>query len=120
MGMSLDEPSPGPAAIRLLSVTTPDEQSASHLASTLVSEGLAACAQVGGPITSWYRWHGEVEQAREWTLTLKIAAQVQEVLVARIAELHPYEVPEIVATEAVGGLEQYLQWVRDNSGVEPC
>jgi len=79
-----------------------------------VAERLAACAQVQGPILSTYRWHGEVNQATEWYVHCKtISSRVQE-LTDRIRSLHPYEMPEIIATAVIGGHQPYLRWVEDS------
>ena len=96
----------------MVTVTTPDERLAGELARVLVQERLAACAQVGGPITSTYRWDGEVQVDREWLVTAKTVESRVPALARRVQELHPYEVPEVVAVPAVGGSEPYLEWVR--------
>lgn len=80
-----------------VTTTLPDRPAADHLAATLVAERLAACAQVSGPLQSTYRWQGAVETAAEWYCHLKTTGPRVPALVARIAELHPYDVPEVVA-----------------------
>lgn len=99
----------------MVTVTTPDEELAGELARVLVAERLAACGQVGGPILSTYRWEGEVQVDREWLVTAKTAEGRVPVLARRVQELHPYDVPEVVAVPAVGGSEAYLDWVRAES-----
>jgi periplasmic divalent cation tolerance protein len=99
----------------VVKVTTPDERLAAELARVLVGERLAACAQVGGPIGSTYRWDGEVQVDKEWLLTAKTVESQVPALARRVQELHPYEVPEVVAIPAVGGSEAYLDWVRSES-----
>jgi len=99
----------------VVTVTTPDEALAGELARALVEERLAACAQVGGPIESSYRWEGEVQLDREWLVTAKtVEGRVPE-LARRVQEMHPYDVPEVVAVPAMGGSEAYLEWVRAES-----
>jgi periplasmic divalent cation tolerance protein len=100
----------------VVTVTTPDERLAGELARVLVDERLAACAQVGGPIGSTYRWDGEVQVDAEWLVTLKTVESRVAELASRVQDLHPYEVPEVVAVPAVGGSEAYLEWVRAESG----
>lgn len=99
----------------MVTVTTPDEELAGELARVLVAERLAACAQVGGPILSTYRWEGEVQVDREWLVTAKTVEGRVPALARRVQELHPYDVPEVVAVPAVGGSEAYLDWVRAES-----
>jgi periplasmic divalent cation tolerance protein len=78
---------------------------------TLLAERLIACGQILGPIRSTYRWEGETHHEEEWLALLKTAAAARERLVARIAQLHSYEVPEIIVTEVSGGHAPYLEWV---------
>lgn len=98
-----------------VTVTTPDEAVAEELSRLAVGERLAACAQVGGPIRSTYRWEGEVRTDDEWLLTIKTSRANLERLVDALRAAHPYEVPEIVAVPVVGGDPAYLEWVRDES-----
>ncbi len=78
----------------------------------MVQERLAACAQVTGPVSSVYRWQGEVETAAEWYCHLKTTAARAPALLARIRELHPYDTPEIIALPAEAD-PAYLRWVED-------
>jgi periplasmic divalent cation tolerance protein len=99
----------------------PDEELALSAARRLVDEGLAACAQLlPGPIHSIYRWQGELCQEREHLLLLKTSMGAWPRLRERVAELHPYEVPEILALPALGN-EPYLRWVEEScSGAPPA
>ncbi|MCE9605858.1 MAG: divalent-cation tolerance protein CutA [Planctomycetia bacterium] len=82
----------------------------------LVRRGLVACAQVGGPIASMYRWHGQIETTEEWTLTLKTRRDRFDAVATAIRELHTYEMPEIVAFDIVATSAAYLQWIEENVG----
>jgi periplasmic divalent cation tolerance protein len=95
-----------------VTTTLPNQAAADELAATLVAERLAACAQVLGPVSSTYRWKGRVEQAQEWYCNLKTAIGRLPELQQRIRELHPYEVPEVIALPISTGNEQYLDWIR--------
>ena len=97
-----------------VTTTLPDEETARRLASSVVEERLAACAQVLGPVSSTYCWKGEVERNREWYCHLKTTRARLSRLQSRIRELHPYEVPEIVAVALVDGNPEYLQWIEDS------
>jgi periplasmic divalent cation tolerance protein len=88
---------------------------ADALAGSAVAAGLAACAQVGGPITSTYRWRGAVETAQEHAVQFKTAADRVAALVEHLLAGHPYEVPEIVVTPVTGGNPAYLAWVREET-----
>jgi periplasmic divalent cation tolerance protein len=63
------------------------------------------------PCTSVYRWKGAVETAEEYPLFAKTTRDRYELLERVIRELHPYELPEIIAVPLAGGLPAYLQWV---------
>jgi periplasmic divalent cation tolerance protein len=90
----------------------PDEANA--FARTLVEERLAACVNVHSAVTSIYRWEGAIEEAVERQLTIKTTTARLEALNARIKELHPYDVPEILVVPIAGGGEEYLRWVMDS------
>lgn len=78
----------------------PDRESAVTVARILVNEGLAACVQCLPPIESIYRWQGQVEQAIEVPLLAKVAPGKSIGARARIAELHPYDLPAVVSWSA--------------------
>jgi periplasmic divalent cation tolerance protein len=92
-----------------------DRTAADAVAAALVEERLVACAQVGGPVSSTYRWRGAVERAEEWVLSVRTHHDRLPAVVSRIRELHAYDVPEVVATPVVGGDPDYLSWVADES-----
>jgi periplasmic divalent cation tolerance protein len=89
----------------------PDEDSAKRLAEYLVSNGLAACVNIQAACQSVYRWQGKVEQANEIPVLIKTTAERYPALEAAIRDLHPYEVPEIIALPISAGLPAYLQWI---------
>lgn len=96
----------------LLCLTTcPDAASAERIAKALVDEQLAACVNVLPGLRSTYRWQGTVERADELLLLIKTTRAVWPALQARLLELHPYELPELLAVEPADGLPAYLQWV---------
>lgn len=103
--------------IRVVLVTAPDGDVAERLAATLVGEGLAACANLIPGIVSIYRWKGETHRDAEVLLVLKSTADRCRALTQRVAELHPYDVPEVLVLPVEQGYEPYLAWVR--SEVEP-
>jgi periplasmic divalent cation tolerance protein len=96
-----------------VTTTLPDRSAAERVASTVVEERLAACAQLSGPISSVYRWRGQVERAEEWYCHLKTTVGRLPALEARIRELHSYEQPEIIAVPIVGGDPGYLRWIEE-------
>jgi len=96
--------------------TTGSEEEAERISSALVERRLAACVQVEGPLTSRFRWQGEVETAREWRCAIKTAAGRCDEIEATIRELHSYDEPEIIATPIVAGSSGYLRWIDDSLG----
>lgn len=82
-----------------------------RLARLLVEERLAACAQLLGPMTSIYRWDGEVESSAERLLLAKTARNRVSRLIKRVEQEHPYEVPEILAVTAATASKRYFDWV---------
>jgi len=105
-------------SVFLILSTCPDADTAQRLARTLVDERLAACASVLPGLVSTYRWQGRVEQATEVQLLAKTTADRCEALMARLAGLHPYELPEILAVETAAGLPAYLDWVAAETRAE--
>jgi len=108
-----------PAATGCVQVNTtvPDRATADRVASVAVTERLAACAHVDGPLQSTYRWQGAVETATEWSCRLKTTAERLPALIARIRELHPYDVPEIVAQDVADGDPAYLRWIQESVAI---
>ncbi len=95
----------------LIFSTFPDADRAHEVGRTLVAERLAACVSVLPGVTSLYVWQGRPEEASEVLTLIKTRREQYPVLEARLRELHPYEVPEIIAVEVTAGLPAYLQWV---------
>ena len=95
----------------LILTNLPDEASAQVLATTLVTERLAACVNVLAPCRSVYRWQGEVENAQEVPLLIKTTEDRYAAVEEAIRGAHPYELPEIIAVPIAHGLPDYLNWV---------
>ncbi len=90
--------------------TLPSRDDAERLARTLVGEALAACAQVEGPIRSFYNWEGKANEDEEWRLTLKFTSANAVSLETRLHALHPYAVPQWLAVRADRVAPDYLAW----------
>ena len=93
-----------------------DEATARRIAEALVSERLATCVNRVTGMVSTYFWDGRLQDEAEILLIIKTTAARQAELAARLKDLHPYQLPELVILPVSGGNEPYLQWVR--SGVE--
>jgi periplasmic divalent cation tolerance protein len=95
--------------------TVPDRQTAQRIAQTVVHEGLAACVNLLPGITSVYRWQGEVQENSELLLLIKTRRERYDALEARIKEMHPYQVPEIIAHKIETGSAGYLDWIAEST-----
>lgn len=100
----------------LVLTTIGADADAAALARTLVDERLAACVNIGAPMTSVYRWKGTIEQDREQPLVIKTTGDRLVALETRLRALHPYELPEFLVLSASGGSTAYLDWVRASVG----
>ena len=96
----------------LLVITNcPDEEIANAIALAVVEAKLAACVNILPRVQSIFRWQGVVESAAEIPLFIKTTSANYPALEATIRQLHPYEVPEIIALPVTHGLPAYLNWV---------
>jgi len=95
----------------LVSIAAPDGETARRLARLLVEERLAACGNIIERVRSIYRWQGKIEDQPEALLLLKTRSELFEALRKRVVELHPYEVPEIIALPLAAGHPPYLDWI---------
>lgn len=99
---------------KLVLMTAPDAEVAERIVHALVSERLAACGNLVPGLTSVFRWQGRVERSAEVLVILKTTAEAVPALLARIPELHPYEVPEALVLPIEAGHGPYLDWVGDS------
>lgn len=95
----------------IVASTTDSEEGARELAARVIEAKLGACAQIVGPVTSVYRWEGEVRTDTEWRVEIKTAADRVTPLVEAIQAAHSYDVPEILVTPIEGGSTEYLAWL---------
>lgn len=91
--------------------TAPDLLLAKRIAHILIEEYLAACVNVGAPVLSMYMWQDTLEGTQEIPLTIKTSGDRAQAVAERLAQLHPYDVPEIVVVPALGAAMNYAQWV---------
>ena len=87
---------------------------AKTIAHRLVESKLAACVQIVEPITSVYRWQGKVESEQEILLLIKSTQDLIPRIAGLLDQIHPYEVPELIATTIVDGSASYLGWLDEN------
>lgn len=99
----------------LVYITAPDPETARTLGMTLVRERLAACANIIDGMESCYWWEGKVESAQESVCLCKTTEAAYASLEKRAKELHPYDVPCIVALPLVRGHEPFMRWLAEET-----
>ncbi len=92
-------------------ITTPSLENAQQLARILVSEHLAACCNVVPTVYSYFSWKDALHEAQEALVIVKTHRELLEGLQRRVSELHPYDVPEIIALPLEASAEPYLEWL---------
>ncbi len=100
-----------PADVQIVFCTVPDPETGQRIAERLVEYRLAACVNLLPGLKSVYRWKGELCTDTEILLMIKSGTADYADLEAAIRELHPYELPEIIAVPLSNGLPEYLEWV---------
>jgi periplasmic divalent cation tolerance protein len=91
--------------------TTASKQEAEKIAQRLLKERLIACANIIGPVSSFFHWSGKMEKTEEHLIFMKSRKDLFEKLAETVKALHSYEVPEIIVLPVVGGLKAYLDWL---------
>jgi len=97
-------------------VNCPDRETAETIADALIAARLVACANIFPPVESRYRWKGRVETTQEIPLLLKTRAAHFTEISDRIVDLHPHEVPSVVATELSHIERKYADWLGAETG----
>ncbi len=99
----------------LLAISTfPDVETASRIAEALVTENVAACANLFPGVHSIYRWKEKIETAGEVMVFFKTSEVRKAAFEEKLRSLHPYEVPELICIKIDSGSPDYLRWVIDN------
>jgi len=101
---------PGPS-VEFVYVTAKDKDEALSIGRALVTERLAACVNILDGLHSLYWWEGAVQEAREAAFIAKTRSELLPRVIARVKELHSYEVPCVVALPVLGGNPDFLDWV---------
>ena len=92
-------------------MTVPDLDTAEAMAENVVAARLAACASILPGVTSVFWWDSEIQKSNEVLMVMKTPADRVDALISHAAELHPYDVPELLALPVESGLPAYLDWV---------
>ncbi len=103
-------------AVLVLSTAPPGETIT--IARALVEERLAGCVQLAA-IRSIYSWKGQIEDEPEELMLIKTRRHLADAVIARIRELHSYEVPEAIVIPVEGGSAEYLAWLSTETADVP-
>ena len=98
----------------LILTTAGSQEEAGQLASTLVSQKLAACVQITA-INSTYIWQGALQQEPEWLLLIKTRADLYLRVEDALRANHSYDTPEIIQVPILLGSTAYLAWIDENT-----
>jgi periplasmic divalent cation tolerance protein len=99
--------------------TTDSKKNAQEIARVLVKGRLAGCVQILGPISSIYQWKGKMQKDEEWLCIIKSEQKCFESIREAIVAIHPYDTPEIIATDIVAGSHEYLKWLANELKSSP-
>ncbi len=98
-------------SVQIVFCTIDNGDTARRIARQLVEERLAACVNIIDNVTSIYKWEGDLEEDKELLMVMKTSADRLSSLIQKLREVHPYDVPEILAWPAEKGNPGYLDWV---------
>ncbi|MDX1518515.1 MAG: divalent-cation tolerance protein CutA [Gammaproteobacteria bacterium] len=99
----------------LVLCTCPDQTSADNISEQIITRHLAACVNIIPGIFSRYHWQGKVENDSEVLMLIKTTRTAYDALQGAILELHPYELPEVIAVPIDTGHSAYLDWITENT-----
>ncbi len=99
----------------MIYITTNSEEEAEIIGRNLVSRKLAACVNIISNMKSIYHWEGKIESADEVVLIAKTKKALINEIIENVKTLHSYECPCIVAIPIIGGNEDFIKWIRDET-----
>ena len=99
----------------LVLTTVLSREEADKLAAALVESRLVACVNISSSVTSVYHWKGDVCKDEEFMLFMKTEKALYREVEEEIKQLHPYELPEIIAIPIESGSKEYLSWISENT-----
>ncbi len=100
----------------VLVLSTAPKEDAKRIAKSLVDSRLAACVNICAA-QSFYRWKEEFCEEPESLMIIKTVSDRVELLMARIGEIHPYELPEMIVIPITGGYPAYLHWLKSETSL---
>lgn len=97
--------------------TVPDHETGLKISENLIKEKLAACCNLVPGLLSVFSWKGKIQHDSEELLIIKSTEKEYEAIEKRIKDLHPYQIPEIIALPLARGSDSYLNWINQETGV---
>ena len=99
----------------IIFITTAGVEEARRLAQALVNSKKVACVNIVPEVNSLYWWQDKVAEDKEALLLVKTQAKLFPEIMAQVKNLHPYQVPEIIALPIVAGNPEYLNWIDETT-----
>ena len=101
-------------AFRVVLCTAGSEEEGARIAKSLVEQKLCACVNLAPGLRSFYRWEGAVQDDAEVLLIIKTTQEKLQALSDHLAEIHGYDVPEVLAIAVDQGSASYLEWLAES------
>ncbi len=99
-------------------VTIDNLEKAFSIATSILRKRLASGVNVLPGIRSLYWWKGSIRDEGEVMMLFQTRYDLYTDFEIAVKELHPYEVPEIIAVNINHGLDDYLKWIHDSTGAQ--
>lgn len=97
--------------IIVVNCTVPNKKVAREITKILMRHRLAACVSLIENVKSVFSWDGELCEEKEFLMMIKTRRANYGKIKLVIEDIHPYEVPEIIALPIVDCSEDYLKWL---------
>ena len=95
-------------------MTVGNKEEAKNIVRALLEEKLIACGNIIDNVSSMFWWKNKIDEEQEVLVIMKTREHLFNRLSERVAELHSYDVPELLAVPVVDGLPSYLGWLKAN------
>jgi periplasmic divalent cation tolerance protein len=96
-------------------ITVPSPEVGEEISTSLVEKKLAACVNIIPEISSIYQWQGTIEKDRENLLLVKTRIGLLDKIIVEISDIHPYDLPEVIALPIIAGSQDYLNWIDEST-----
>ena len=89
--------------------TESSKTNALRLAKSLIRNKLAACVSIK-QIFSIYKWDDDIEETKEFEITIKSKSELKENLIDYLHEISTYDVPQIIY-KTYYSENKYFDWL---------